>query len=262
MSLTHRFVRRPLVALALIPLAFALVACGGTEEATPAPTPEPAREITAEAAPAVAAAGLLTLADLPEGAWEVNEGSDNPAEAGVDGGFFGDSPACDQFAAAFEGLTTGTDTSPLADATRSFSTGAIESLVVQEVTSAVAVMPADFDSAARVAELKALVTPEALQPCLDEAFAAAFGTEGVTINQVAVTTPTTLANADAGGVAIDMDAVMFILPIKLHLEIHFWSQGQVAGSLLIAEMNADLLATNMPAIVQAAASRLATAESQ
>lgn len=242
-----RALRRTAV-LAALGAAGLLVACGGGDKA-----------ITAEQAPAVAAAALLTTADLPAGDWTATEGTPGDDSDSASDDIFSGAPSCAQFEAAFEGLAASTDVEPLAEASRDFDGGDEASLVLRQVTTSVAVMPEDYDTAGRVKEMKDLFTADALKPCFEEGFAAAFGTEGVTVNSLEVTNPTVKANAEAGAIAVDMDALAIILPIKLHMEIHFWSEGQVGGTLLFMELNSDLLQTNQKAIVDAAAKRVTDA---
>ncbi|MDO9443763.1 MAG: hypothetical protein Q7K37_00455 [Dehalococcoidia bacterium] len=241
-----RALRRTTV-LAVLGAAGLLVACGGGDKA-----------ITADQASAVAAAALLTTTDLPAATWAVTENDPNATDDSDDG-FFGEAASCQQFEAAFQGMSSGATVEPLAEASRDFDGGDESSLVLRQITTSVAVMPEDYDTAGRVKEMRDLFTADALKPCFEEGFAAAFGTEGVTINSLEVTNPTVKANGDAGAIAVDMDALAIILPIKLHMEIHFWSEGQVGGTLLFIELNSDLLQTNQKAIVDAAAKRVTDA---
>lgn len=247
MSLSTASLGRAFVLAGLGAAAVLLAACGGDSK----------KVITAEQAPAVAAAALIGLADLPASDW-TDTTDDSAGGSAASDGIFAESPACQPFAAAFEGVAAGTSVAPLAEANRNFSSGDMNTLVVREVQSQVAVMPEDFDTAARVAEMKGLFTAEALQPCFQEAFAGAFGAE-VTINNLTVTNPTVTANKDAGAVAVDLSALVVILPINMHMEIHFWSEGQVGATLLFLELNSDLVQTGRDALVQAAAKQVADA---
>ncbi|GMU41002.1 MAG: hypothetical protein AMXMBFR23_18680 [Chloroflexota bacterium] len=247
MSLTTASRRRAAALAGLAALGLLMAACGGDSK----------KVITAEQAPTVAEAALIAMTDLPASEWE-DTTDESAGEDSATDGLFAESPACQQFDAAFEGVAAGTSVEPLAEATRNFSSGNMEALVMREVQSQIAVMPEDFDTAARVAEIKGLFTAEALQPCFEEAFAAAFGAE-VTINSLTVTNPTVTANDDAGAVAVDLAALAVILPINVHMEVHFWSEGQVGATLLFLEMNSDLVQTGRDALVQAAAKRVTDA---
>ena len=231
----------------------ALVALGCSSEEEP---------LTPEQADAVVEAGLLAEEDLPSSSWEITDGpSDDETEDGDD--MFTGSEACQDFEAALAQFDDEAEaTPPLAEGERSFDAGG-ESLVVRSVQSAVAVPsdPAEVEAGFEV--LREVFDAETLRPCFEEAFMEGFmgeteGSEGVAVTELSVTEPETIAD-DGIGIALDVTAIAVIIPIELHMEIHMWPEGPAVGSLIIMEMNSDLLREDSAELLATAQSRLADA---
>lgn len=237
------------------------------------------KALTAEQAAAVVAAGLLAEEDLPATSWEVTEGEaegdaeDSGAE-GEDGpvpdadSMFGETEACQELEAALaqfgggDGESGGSEEtgSVLAEGERTFDAGG-DSLILRSVQAGVTV-PADPDEVEAGFELlREVFNAETLRPCFEEAFTEGLGAgeeSGVVLSELSVTDA---ANIIEGGIGIAMDvqALAFIITIDLHLEIHMWPEGPAVGSLMMMEMNSTLLQDNQAAILTAARTRLADA---
>jgi|GEM_PF-3255983 len=250
--------RRPLL---LVGVAFAaltaLVALGCSSEDEP---------LTPEQAAAIVEAGLVAEEDLPSTVWEVTDG---PAEDGGEGeepdDMFAGTEACQDLEAAIEAfaVSEGEDTPPLAEGERSFDAGG-ESLVLRSVQTSVIVPDDPAEVEQGFTALREVFNAETLRPCFEEAFMEGFlssdgaDAEGVAVTELALTEPETVIE-DGVGIALDVEAVAFIIPIALHLEIHMWPEGPAVGSLMFMEMNSELLQENSADMLEAARTRLAAA---
>ncbi len=256
--------RRPLLLLgAALAALTSLVALGCSSEAEP---------LTAEQAAAVAADGLLTEEDLPSAEWEIAEGEEAASDGGEDAvgpdtdDLFANTEACQDLEAAIEELIgrddeTTEDTPPLAEASRSFDFGGDDQLIFRSVQASVSVPadPAEVDAGFEA--LREVMNADTVRPCFESAFTEALaggGEMGVTISRIDVTEPAKVSD-DAIALAIDLEAIAVIIPINLHLEMHFWPEGPAVGELMLMELNSELLADSAPEILEAARARLAAA---
>ncbi len=260
--------RTALIAGAAIALFSAILAtaCSGGDE-----------PLTAEQAAAIVQAGLLTEEDLPSVDWTITDGPGEEDASDEDVSdpteMFGESEACKDLAQAFielggsagdagEGGAAEDESDALAEAERAFEFGGDESLVIRNVQSSVSVLGTDEEVDAAFELLQEVMTADAMRPCFESIFteALAGGEEaGVTISSLDISDPETLVNEDAVGIAMDLEAIAFIIPINLHLEMHFWPEGPAAGQLLFMEMNSETLQDAAPEIIEAAGTRLAEA---
>jgi len=254
--------RRPLLLLgAALTALTSLVALGCSSEAEP---------LTAEQAAAVVAAGLLTEEDLPSADWTVTEGEDAASEDEAIGpdtdDLFANTEACQDLQAAIEEVlgseaAAAEETPSLAEATRTFEFGGDEQLAMRSVEASVSVPADPADVEAGFEALREVMNADAVRPCFESAFTEALsgGEEmGVTISRIDVTEPAKV-NDDAVAIAIDLEAIAVIIPINLHLEMHFWPEGPAVGQLMIMELNSELLKDSAPEILEAARTRLAAA---
>ena len=255
--------RRPLLLAGAALAALFALACSDSAD-------EP---LTAEQAAAIVEAGLLTEEDLPSSTWTVTDGAadddteGDTADSAPDADdMFGDTAACQDLETAIEDLVgdeNAADTHALAEGERTFEAGGGDSLVVRSVQSSVSVPADSADVEAGFEALRKVFNAETLRPCFEEGFMASFtegseGAEGITVTELEVTEPATIAR-DGVGVALDFTAIAFIIPIELHLEMHFWPQGDAVGSLMIMEMNSELLRDGAADLLTAAEARLADA---
>jgi len=252
--------RRPLLLVgAVLTVLTALVAVGCSSEDEP---------LTAEQAAAIVAAGLLTEADLPSADWIVTEGAEQDEEAaGPDtDDLFASTEACQDLAAAIDALTgneeDGTSARPnLAEASRSFEFGGSNQLVLRTVEASVSVPTDPAEVEAGFEALRQVMNADAVRPCFEAAFTGALATGGemgLTIDRIDVTEPAKVS-ANAIAIAIDLEATAVIIPIVMHLEMHFWPEGPAVGELMFMELNSGLLKDAMPEILEAARARLEAA---
>lgn len=249
--------RRPLLLAVAFAALTALVALGCSSEDEP---------LNAEQASAIVEAGLVAEEDLPSTAWEVTEG---PTEDAADGeepdDMFAGTEACQDLEAAIEAfaVSEGKDTPPLAEGERTFEAGG-DSLVLRSVQTSVIVPEDPAEVEQGFAALREVFNAEALRPCFEEAFMEGFlgsdgaDAEGVAVTELALTEPGTVIEGGVG-IALDVEAVAFIIPIALHLEMHMWPEGPAVGSLVFMEMNSELLEENAADMLGAARARLASA---
>ncbi len=231
-----------------------------TPTATPTPSPTPV-PLTPEFAGRLALAGLLTTADLPEADWTVEDvdhtGATGGGLASSAANLFGATPECAEFVTVTEQISGGA-TGPLADQERTFDAGAGR-LLMRSVSSGVTVPEESTDLDDTFETLRALFDTENLRPCLEAGVTANIERDqDVSVSRIDVYTPETVIE---GGVAIGVNvgAIAVILPLQISLEIHLWPQGPAIGSLIVMEMNSDLIARNMDSILENAQQRLAGA---
>ncbi len=235
-------------------VASVVLACSGGGEEEP---------VTAEQAAAIVAAGLLAEEDLPSATWEAEE-TDNLTQddaASEDGledpdDLFASTPACQAVSEILQAANE--DSTPLADIERAFNNGD-GGLVARGVTSNIFVPDPSLDIDEQFDRLSDVFTPDGMRACFEDGFRASLeGEEGVVISGIEVYAPETVAPGGIG-LAMDLEAIALIIPIELHLEMHMWPEGPAVGSLMIMEMNSELLRENAGDIVDNAHSRLAAA---
>jgi hypothetical protein len=252
--------RRPFLLVGTVLTALtALVALGCSSEDEP---------LTAEQAAAVAAAGLLTEEDLPNAEWTVTEGEgaeDAEEDIGDTDDLFASTESCQDLQAAIEELfgteEEAEETPSLAEATRTFDFGGDDQLVLRSVEASVSVPADPAEVEAGFEALREVMNADAVRPCFESAFTESLsGGEdmGVTISSLEVTEPAKITD-DAIAIAIDLEAIAVIIPINMHMEMHFWPEGPAVGELMFMELNSDLLKDNAPEILEAARTRLAEA---
>ena len=254
----HPAPRRPLLLGVAIAALAAFLGLGCTSEDEP---------LTAEQATAILEAGLLTREDLPAAPWELTEGTAGDVSDAVGDevpiSMFAGTEACQDLEAAMDAFVgreeASEQTPPLAEGERSFDAGN-GSLVLRSVETSVVVPEDPTEVEQGFAGLREIFNAERLRPCFEEAFMEGFGgdAEEVGVTELALTEPDTLIEGGVG-IALQMEAVAFIIPIALHLEIHMWPEGPAVGSLMFMEMNSELLQENSADILEAARTRLASA---
>ncbi len=248
---------RTLLLAALSALLVLAVACGGDDDNPSTPTPPP--RLTAEQADAVASAGLLTREDLPTADWFVEDFDyvANPSDSSDEDDMWGNTPACQDVAAALDELSFG-DSTPLASKERDFNTGD-GSLMMRSVTSSVAVPDTDISLTELFGTLSQQFSADSMRPCFESGLVSSLEEDpDLLVTRINVYTPDAVIE---GGVAIglDLEAVAVIVPIELKLQMHMWPEGPAAGNLIVMEMNSDLLTRNMADILETAQQRLADA---
>lgn len=243
-------------AAAALGLTLLLSACGGDDE-----------PLTVEQAETIVQAGLLTVEDLPSVNWTVTEGATvSEDEEGISSDdMFGDTEACRDLEAAILEVTGQSaegqeEIPPLAEASRSFEFGGDQTLVARSVESGVAV-PEDRSSIDDAFDLlREVFTADHVRPCFESSFQESMGGEdvGVVISRFEVTEPARV-KPEGVALALDLEAVAFIIPINMHMQMHFWPEGPAVGQLFLIELNSDTLATGSEAILENARKRLADA---
>ncbi len=249
-------VRRAVTPLACAVAALALACSGGSDPVTP------------EQAAAIVAAGVLMQEDLPAGSWAVEETDNLLADAEESEGagaealqdpddLFANTPSCQAVAALLEDLNQ-EDVPPLADLERSFTTGG-ESLVVRNVVSNVFVPDEQVEIDEAFNRLQAVFSADGMRACFEDAFRESLESEeGIVLSGLEVHEPEYTAEGGVG-IAVDLEALAVIIPIALHLELHMWAEGPAVSSLVLMELNSDLVQRNAGSIVDNARSRLAAA---
>ncbi|MCB9482908.1 MAG: hypothetical protein H6675_02760 [Dehalococcoidia bacterium] len=226
------------------------------------------KPLTAEQAESLAQAGLLTQEDLPSAEWTVTDGpttdgeqGDGPPDANT---LFADTEACRDLEAAINaaGFSTAdaAEDAPLAETERSFDFDGGDSLVARSVQSSIAVPQDPKEIEAGFEALRKVMTADGVRPCFESAFTESLGGEdsGVTISSIEVTDIEKVTE-DGVAIGLDLQAVAFIIPINLHMEMHMWPEGPAAGQLMIMELNSETLKDASADIREAARTRLAEA---
>lgn len=230
LHLTHasRWALPGIIALAL----GLLTACGGDEGST---------TLTEAEAQAVAEAGLLLLADLPAGEWEQQNDQESigellPADADLDPNM--DVPeACQAFADAMIDLpATLGGVLPLATSGRAFSIIG-ETLSAQVISSTVLVFADSEDASTASDALQAAFDPDSIEACLLSALGP-ISEAGIEVNDFRVDRPD-YALDDSTGLRISADAVAFILPIELGVDLHIFDRGNALALYLALELNGE-----------------------
>lgn len=242
-------------------VAAVALACGGGGD-----EPEP---VTAEQATAIVSDGLLTAEDLPNASWETEETdllaagdsegeSDIPLEDPDD--LFDNTPSCQAVAEALGVLDEEDGPPSLADVERSFTVGGTgDSLVLRNVVSNVFVPDPEVGVAEPFEQLRGVFNADSMRPCFEDAFRASFEEgEGVILSSIDVYEPDRVVT-DGVGIAVDLQAIAMFVPLDLHLQMHFWPEGPAAGTLMLLEMNSELVQRNAGSIVDNASTRLAAA---
>lgn len=223
---TSRWVLLGIATLALSLLA----ACGGDEGST---------TLTVAEAQAVADSGLLVLADLPQGDWEQEEEQASVSEllpAGADLGSDVDVPeACQAFADAMNDLpATLGDVQPIASSGRSFSIIG-QTLSAQVVSTTVLVFADTADADAASNALQTAFDADGIEACLLSALGP-ISEAGIEINEFRVDRPD-YALDDSTALQIKVDAVAFIVPIQLGIDIHIFDRGNALAMYLALQLN-------------------------
>ena len=235
--------------LAAVLAAFSVACSDGSDEPP-----------TAEEAAAIVAAGLLEEADLPEATWTVEDTdlSTSPDGEGEDDDLM-TAESCATVNALFDEIE-GSSGSSLADVEREFTTGDEAQFQQTSITSNVFVPDPEIDLEATFEDIREAFAIDAIRPCFEESLPELFGGEeaGITVTSVTVTEATHVAE-EGIGIAVDLDAVALIIPLVLHLEMHMWPSGDAVGSLMLLDLNSDLVSENSAAIVEAAEQKLADA---
>ena len=231
-----------------------LAACGGGDDST---------TLTAEEAQAVADAGLLVLADLPAGDWTQEEDQASiqdllPTDTGLDTNV--DVPeACQAFQAAMSDLpSTLGEVQPIASSGRSFSIVG-NTLSAQVVSSTVVVFEHSEDAAAASDALQTAFDADGVQNCLLSALGP-INEAGLEIEEFRVDKPD-YALDDSTGLHVQVDAVAFILPIQLGIDVHIFSRGNALAMYLALDLNGDDLAALHGDLLKTFAARVEDAQS-
>lgn len=235
-----------LLVVAIAAVATLALACGGGGD----------RELTAEQAETIALAALLTESDLPNADWTVTD--DAPEEPGDDD-LFASVPACRELSATFDALSgnAADDDLELASHSRAFES-AVGELVTREVESSVTVN-SDPESVADILEgVRLLFTPDAIRPCFEAGFVAAFEEQGVSVTKMEITVPE-FTLRDSAAIAVDLKLFAVLITFEMHMEIHVVVRDEIGGLLTIFELNSELLRANQRAILEAFDNRLTTA---
>jgi len=246
--------RFALAAIAALSLGL-LAACGGDEGST---------TLTAVEAQELAAAGLLVLSDLPEGDWEQQEEQASvsellPTDTGVDFDGAVDVPeACQAFADAMSDLpATLGDVEPLATSGRSFSIIG-ELLDAQVVSSTVLVFADSADAATASEALQSAFDGDAIEGCLLSALGPV-SEAGIEVDEFRVDRPG-YALEESTALHISIDAVAFILPIQMGIDLHIFDRGNALAMYLALELNGDNLDEVHGGLLQTFAGRLEGAQ--
>ena len=246
--------------LLLLPLlllgALALAACGGDDGPS-------AAESLADAE-TIAAAGLLQLADLPDGDWEVEEDTDSGSSSDDDDDSdFLASESCRDLRALAEAFSEGDDNDSLVERERDFQqSGGLEFL---QVGSEVGVYEGDLDvSAGRLAAQELLTQSTVLEQCFADAMESSLGgadPDGPSISLTSVElvdAEALLADSVAFGVLISIE--ISGLPFEFELQMHQIPRGRVLGTLQLIQANSSVLSEALPDIARAFESRLLAAQ--
>jgi hypothetical protein len=251
LHLTHasRWALPAIIALALGLLA----ACGGDEGST---------TLTEAEAQTVADAGLLQLDDLPTGEWEQENDLASIGEllpADTDLGSDIDVPeVCQAFADAMSDLpATLGDVEPIATSGRSFSIIG-ETLSAQVISSTVLVFAESEDASAASGALQAAFDTDAIEACLLSALGP-ISEAGIEVDEFRVDRPD-YALDDSTGLRISVDAVAFILPIELGVDLHIFDRGNALAMYLALELNADDLEAFHGGLLETFAGRVEAAQ--
>lgn len=245
--------RWALAGIAALALAL-LVSCGGGDEST---------TLTAEQAQTIADAALLVRIDLPEGDWTQEEAQASLAELlpadtnlGVD---TVDVPeACQAFQAVMGDLpATLGEIQPLASSGRSYSNVG-DTLSAQIVSSTVLVFEHSEDAAAAGDALQTAFDSDGIEDCMLSALGPV-SEAGIEIKEFRVDKPE-YALADSTGLHIQVDAVAFILPIQLGIDLHIFSRGNALAMYMALELNGDDLESLHGELLKTFAARIEDAQ--
>ncbi|MBT5773130.1 MAG: hypothetical protein HOH95_02025 [Dehalococcoidia bacterium] len=213
-----------------------LVACGGGDDTT---------TLTAEQAQQVADAALFVIGDLPAGDWEQDEEQASIDQLLPTGGDLNadlDVPAeCQTFQSAMSDLPALLgDVEPIASSGRSFAIVG-DTLSAQLVSSTVLVFERSEDATAASEALQNALDTDGIQDCLLSAMGP-IADAGIEIAEFTADRPD-YALDDSTGLSIRVDAVAFILPIQLAIDVHIFDRGNSLAMYLALELNGEELQT-------------------
>ena len=230
-----------------------LVACGGGDSTT---------TLTADQAQEVADAALFVIGDLPAGNWEQDEeqasldqllptGGDLDAEMDVP-------PQCQAFQSAMGDLPALLgDIEPIASSGRSFAIVG-DTLSAQIVSSTVLVFERSEDANTASEALQSAFDTDGVQDCLLSAMGP-IADAGIEIDEFTADRPS-YALDDSTGLSIRVDAVAFILPIQLAIDVHIFDRGNALAMYLALELNGEDLQTLHGDLLETFAGRLEDAQ--
>ena len=230
-----------------------LVACGGGDSTT---------TLTADQAQQVADAALLVVGDLPAGDWEQKEGQASLEQLLPTGGDLNadlDVPAeCQAFQSAMSDLPALLgDIEPIASSGRSFAiVGDI--LSAQIVSSTVLVFERSEDANAASEALQDAFDTDGIQDCLLLAMGP-IADAGIEIGEFTADRPE-YALDDSTGLSIRVDAVAFILPSQLAIDVHIFDRGNSLAMYLALELNGEELRTLHGGLLETFAGRVEDAQ--
>jgi hypothetical protein len=238
---------RPVRGALLLAGALLLVAACGDED-------NRNRVLDVATAEVIAAESLLIESDLPRAPWLVIE-QDEFGEPEDLAGEFLQAPECESLMRIVQGSGWG-EVEPLATASRGFQ--AEQGLFAVHLATSVVHVFETVDHATEAHELVSeVITGDELRQCFTEGFSD-LEQEGIEVRGIEIRDPTAAIEGSAG-ISAEIEVFALILTLESQLHLHVFQREHTVATLVVLEMNSQLLTTAQQALLEALDARVTVA---